>query len=67
MNIDEQTEAARTWEPGDPGPRPYDPSAATDMRTAALLERTATWCARAPKPQPNYTPPWAMTPPCTNR
>ncbi|MFD6465371.1 hypothetical protein [Streptomyces goshikiensis] len=41
MNIDEQIEAARTWEHGDPGPRPYDPNSAELMRTAALLERMA--------------------------
>lgn len=41
MDINEQIEASRTWECGDPGPRPYDPNSAELMRTAALLERMA--------------------------
>ncbi|MFZ3475431.1 hypothetical protein ACODT3_43130 [Streptomyces sp. 4.24] len=41
MDIHEQIEASRTWEHGDPGPRPYDPNSAELMRTAALLERMA--------------------------
>ncbi|MCY0954886.1 hypothetical protein [Streptomyces sp. H27-S2] len=39
MDVNEQIEASRTWEHGDPGPRPYDPNSAELMRTAALLER----------------------------
>lgn len=38
MDIEQQAEAAQTWEPGDPGPRPYDPDSADLMRTAALIE-----------------------------
>ncbi|RLU82575.1 hypothetical protein CTZ27_30110 [Streptomyces griseocarneus] len=41
MDIEEQIIASRNWQPGDPGPRPYDPDSAGIARTAAFLEAAA--------------------------
>ncbi|MGW1815499.1 hypothetical protein [Streptomyces sp. MT206] len=49
MDINEQIEASRTWEHGDPGPRPYDPDSAALVRMAAFLERIATFIKEDPE------------------
>ncbi|WP_424892168.1 hypothetical protein [Streptomyces sp. XH2] len=41
MDIEEQITASRNWQPGDAGPRPYDPDSASIMRMAAFLESAA--------------------------
>ncbi|MGW7314690.1 hypothetical protein [Streptomyces sp. NPDC054865] len=49
MDINEQIEASRTWEHGDPGPRPYNPDSAALVRTAAFLERVAAYIKEDPE------------------
>ncbi|MER7688321.1 hypothetical protein [Streptomyces sp. NPDC097610] len=49
MDIEEQIAASRAWEPGDPGPRPYDPDSASVMRTAAVLEHVVRIVRESPE------------------